>query len=246
MFRTISRGKGQWWAYQDLRCNRRSAAPPSSSRCSGSPGPAIGSGLRGAIADWAAAREAEGFTVGIIEQDITGFPFALEVHFPAPTLGRLDDPEPWVWMPDRLDIALRPWAFDRARIVLPAEQRFSRLDTEGRVWLLTLRMAGGEANVVFSGGALDRLDVEAHGVAFEAPPGAGSVGRVTAHGRRGADDAALVTLALDDVTLPPGAGAGLGRDMRGSLPRRWRADRCPGRRTPPGSTPGAWRAARST
>ena len=77
--------------------------------------------LRGAIADWAAAREAEGFTVGIIEQDITGFPFALEVHFPAPTLGRLDDPEPWVWMPDRLDITLRPWAFDRARIVLPAE-----------------------------------------------------------------------------------------------------------------------------
>ena len=202
--------------------------------------------LRGAIADWAAAREAEGFTVGIIEQDITGFPFALEVHFPAPTLGRLNDPEPWIWMPDRLDIALRPWAFDRARIVLPAEQRFSRLDTEGRVWLLTLRMAGGEANVVFSGGALDRLDVEAHGVAFEAPPGAGSVGRVTARGRRGADDAALVTLALDDVTLPPGAGAGLGRDMRGSLPRRWRADRCPGRRTPPGSTPGAWRAARST
>ena len=102
--------------------------------------------LRGAIADWAAAREAEGFTVGIIEQDITGFPFALEVHFPAPTLGRPDDPEPWVWMPDRLDIALRPWAFDRARIQLPAEQRFSRLDTEGRVWLLTLRMAGGEAN----------------------------------------------------------------------------------------------------
>ncbi len=197
--------------------------------------------LRGAIADWAAAREAEGFTVGIIEQDITGFPFALEMHFPAPTLGRLDDPEPWLWMPDRLDIELRPWAFDRARIVLPAEQRFSRLDAEGRVWLLTLRMAAGEANVVFSGGALDRLDVEAHGVAFEAPLGAGRVGRVTARGRRGADGAALVTLTLDDITLPPGSGAGLGRDIARLVAEAEASGPLP--RTPDAAGLDAWRVA---
>jgi hypothetical protein len=197
--------------------------------------------LRGAITDWAAAREAEGFTVGFIEQDITGFPFALEAYFPAPTLGRLDDTEPWVWMPDRIDIALRPWAFDRARIQLPTEQRFSRLDSEGRVWLLTLHMASGEANVVFSGDALDRLDVEARGVAFEAPPGDGRIGRLTAHGRRGPDGAALLTLTLDDITLPPGAGAGLGRGIARLFAEAMASGPLP--RTPDAAGLDAWRVA---
>ena len=200
--------------------------------------------LRGAIADWAVAREAEGFTVGIIEQDITGFPFALDVHFPAPTLGRLEDSEPWVWMPDRLDITLRPWAFDRAHIVLPTEQRFNRLDSEGRVWLLTVRMAGGDANVVFSGGALNRLDVDAWEVTFEAPPGDGGIGRVTARGRQGADGAALVTLALDDVTLPPGAGAGLGRDIARLFAEAAASGPLP--RTPDAAGLDAWRVAGGT
>jgi hypothetical protein len=102
-------------------------------------------------------------------------------------------------------------------------------------------MAGGEANVVFSGGALDRLDIDARGIAFEASPGDGRIGRLTARGRQGADGAVLVTLALDDIMLPPGAGMGLGRDMARLFAEAVASGPLP--RTPDAAGLDAWRVA---
>ncbi len=166
--------------------------------------------LRDGVAAWVEARRAEGYTVEHEGLEVSGFPFRLRAEIDAPSI---ENPRSWTWTAERLRFAARPWSFDRIWVTLPAEQRLISRRDAGAESVVTAAVERGVVLLEFASGRLDRLAVEAAGLALATPEGETLLVRLDARGRRAADATIPFTVEIESLTLPPRVDVLLGREI---------------------------------
>ncbi len=65
------------------------------------------------IALWAKTLRAEGYALDYSEIEMSGFPFLVRAHMPAPSITLPDTRGPWAWRGQFLDIEIAPWNWNR-------------------------------------------------------------------------------------------------------------------------------------
>lgn len=185
---------------------------------------AAGTLARG-IADWAAQRRAEGYTISHGAPDIGGFPFRLEARLAAPAIDspRTVGATAWRWSGPTLILHARPWSPLDAEAAAPGRHDVE-IDDNGRLRGFVIdaiaatgrasfaadgRVTGAEARLtdilVAEDGAEDR-PLSAEILSIEVRPDDPAGGD---HGRPSLG----FSLALTGVLLPPGTEAPLGREL---------------------------------
>lgn len=166
--------------------------------------------IRDEVDSWVEARRAEGYAVDYRGLAVQGFPLRIRVSLATPSIGRPDDPRPWAWRGDRIVAEAWPWAVNRVRVTLPADQRLAYRRGDGDERIVTATAAQGIALLEFSGGAVTRLNAEVTGLTIAPPDGEIRIARVDLQGRR-TEGRLDVSVMIDDVGLPPNLDGGLGR-----------------------------------
>lgn len=168
--------------------------------------------IRSAVDAWIEARRAEGYAVDHRGLTVDGFPSRITAELAAPAIGRPDDARAWAWQGDRLAAQAWPWAMNRLQVTLPAEQRFAYRRAPGGERIVTATTAQGDVVLEFAGGAVERMTAVVTGLTLTTSEGETRVARIELRGRR-ADDRLDVSIAIDDVGLPPELDGGLGREI---------------------------------
>ena len=171
---------------------------------------AAAASIREGVADWAEARRAEGYTVEIGALAVGGFPLRLVATIRQPVIAR--DAAGWRWSADWLVAEARPWAVERIDVTLPAAQRivYRRGGDERAVDVTVTR---GAAHLRLAGGAFESVTVDAEGIAAETPRGPMALARLEALIKGGRGRPVAVLLDARGLTLAPGGGAPLGREV---------------------------------
>ncbi len=174
---------------------------------------AAASAVRDGVAEWAEARRAEGFEVAYGEVTVSGFPSRLVVVMAQPALARPDHDPAWRWSADALVAEARPWAPERIAVTLPAVQRIAYRRGDGAERVVTVTVDEGVAHVVLADGMASSVAVEASGLVAETPRGPLALVHLVASLERGADETVAVAFDARRLTLTPGAGGPLGREV---------------------------------
>ncbi|MFQ5959202.1 MAG: DUF2125 domain-containing protein, partial [Alphaproteobacteria bacterium] len=169
--------------------------------------------LRDGIEAWIVARRAAGFVVEHDRLQISGFPFRLTAALAAPAIAEPDHPRAWAWKADRLVIAGSPWDLTRLQVTLPAEQELSYRPVAGGDRVVTATVDQGVAQFLLPRGVIEQVDVAASGLTLSTPDDEVRIERLAAGGRRVARDTLEVSVAIDDLTLPPRWGGPMGRGI---------------------------------
>ena len=164
--------------------------------------------LRDGIETWAAARRAEGYTVGYDALAVSGFPARLTVEIAAPLVGRSDERLAWTWSADRLAAAARPWAFDEITVTLSGTHRVRYRRGGGEERAITADIEFGVARVHLTAGAARRVTVAMTGIVAATPGGTLRIARLDAAGERESESSLRVNVDVQGVTLPSGGVLG--------------------------------------
>ena len=174
---------------------------------------AAASAVRDGVAEWAEARRAEGFEVAHGEVTVNGFPTRLVAVIRQPMIARPDAEPAWRWSADGLVAEARPWAPGRIAVTLPAVQRVAYRQGDGPERVVTITLEAGIAHVVVADGVASSVAVEASGIAAGTPRGPMALDRLVVSVERLADDRIAVSFDARRLTLAPGAGGPLGREV---------------------------------
>ncbi|MCH7931022.1 MAG: DUF2125 domain-containing protein [Proteobacteria bacterium] len=169
--------------------------------------------LRDGIEAWAAARRAEGYTVGYDALAVSGFPARLAVEIAAPRVGRSDEHFAWTWSADRLAAGVRPWAFDEITVTLSGTHRVRYRRDGGEERAITADIEHGVARVHLAAGAARRVAVAMTGVVVATPRGTLRIARLDAAGDGETESSLRINVDVQGVTLPPGSGGVLGSEI---------------------------------
>lgn len=166
--------------------------------------------MGGRIEAWAEARRGEGLDVRFGGPEVSGFPFRLDATITAPAIGA---PPAWSWNADDLVIEARPWAFDRARVTLPAEQRLTYRARGADEQVLRATLERGVAVIELVDGAPAGLTLEMTGVVLTGPQGVVGLARVEARIDQASEATLGLSVEIENVTLPPRLAGGLGGEI---------------------------------
>lgn len=178
--------------------------------------------LRSGIAEWAAARRAEGMSVVYRGPELSGFPFRVRARLEAPAMKADAAPAPWRWQGERAYIELRPWNFSRLTVRLPGRHELRFVDA-GKETAVDATAKAFAADIDFASGRAVAADATGEGiVAVGNRDFAGArVDRLTATVRMPVLDRAdhrTPTVEFDAVLekgrLPDRVEAALGRDVQ--------------------------------
>ena len=166
-------------------------------------------------------QRARGVVVEHAGTAVTGFPLYFDIVFSEP---RIEDSENgWSWAADRFHARMRPWNYGKVT-VFPDRQNAVRIQDGGEWREIDWRIADGQLTVRLDGDwrvrdvALDMEGVEVDGVwdagtaRIQTLSANGFVDQ-EAEGGEEAGEALRAALALREIDLPSGEGAGLGENL---------------------------------
>ena len=164
---------------------------------------------------WTERRRAEGYDASYRRVSVGGFPFAIEVVFESPRLGRAAANGAWLWQGERLSLVVLPWRLDRPTLRLDGRQHFSVSDGRARHEMTVAARRLGAKLFIGSLGQLERLaagarDLRVEGSAFD---GVLTVERLRLEGSRdwrAAGPAAISFSVLANAARLPRDATGLG------------------------------------
>lgn len=177
--------------------------------------------LRSGIAEWAAARRAEGVAVAYQGPELSGFPFRVRARLENPAMKADAVPAPWRWQGTRAYVELRPWNFSRLTVRLPGRHEF-RMTHDGRETAVDATAKAFAADLDFASGRAVAAEVTGEGiVATGNREFAGAlIERLAATVKmpvlRAADHQTATVafdLAVERARLPDRVEAALGRDV---------------------------------
>lgn len=177
-------------------------------------------GIERGIADWAAARRAEGVALDYRAIEISGFPFALVATLAAPRLALTRAANPkggsagafrsWRWAAARLIARARPWSPNRVAVALPPESRIA-VAGAGREGRATLRLDDGRAWIVIGARGAARVTVETGAALLDWGAGRARAARLSGAGARTPEGAVTLALEFAGIELPAALDGPLGR-----------------------------------
>jgi hypothetical protein len=153
--------------------------------------------VRGGLADWAAARRAEGYAVSYAGPTITGFPFEIRVRLDQPmVVGRQ---KRWRWAGDGVEAVAAPWSYRRIVVRPLGHQTVSFPSREGKQEMVA---SAADAVVVVafdSDGRFSDATLDAESLTVAVPDAPGPLSAEQAH----------IELHLPDTPTAAAAGPGL-------------------------------------
>lgn len=172
--------------------------------------------LERGLAEWQAARRAEGYEVAFAGHRVGGFPGRLLLTVEQPSIADPLHHAAWSWRAPLLRVHAQPWQLTHLIVDLGQVHDLSWREG-GELRQLALRMESAKASLRFSSaGRPERLSAD---IARLAVSGAGLAGtlaadRVQAHHRLAGPGAHEVALQFDSMTLPPEQAGPLGPHVR--------------------------------
>ena len=187
-------------------------------------------GIERGIADWAAARRAEGVALDYRALDVAGFPLALVVTLAEPRLavsraaasgGGFGDYS-WRWAAARLTARARPWSPNRVTVALPPLSRIT-VARAGRETAATLRLDDGRAAIAVGARGATRVTVETGAALLDWGAARARAARISGEGTRTPERALTLALDIAGIELPATLDGPLGRKvprlvLRATLP----------------------------
>jgi hypothetical protein len=177
--------------------------------------------LEGAVARWAEERRAEGWTVAYGPIARGGFPFALDLTLPNPSLARAGD-QPLAWRGEALAAAVRPWALGEVTLRFPGRHALV-LPVEGRARPMEATVGAGTLDLLFDGRGRAQaaaLNLAALDARFGDNGERYRLGKARIVLRRpaiaGSDPTAVAVetdTRIERLTLPPGRAGVMGADV---------------------------------
>ena len=174
---------------------------------------AAAAAVRDGVAEWAEARRAEGVEVSYGAVTVSGFPARLIAAVAQPALARPGHDLAWRWSADTLVAEARPWDLQRIAVTLPMVQRVAYRQGGDDERLVAVTVEAGVAHLVLADGRARSIAVEASGIAAETPRGPLALDHLVASLEREAADRLAVSFDARRLTLNPGAGGPLGREI---------------------------------